>query len=101
MTPDLVPVRVAAQRLGIGESTYRRAAANGQVPPVVHIRGVARVGVRALDQYIEGLTLASSSTARPSAGAAAVGDDGGVGPSQHNGEQTPDPSTHNQTEVPR
>lgn len=58
--PDLVPVRVAASRLGISTSTYWRAAANGEVPPIVRVRRVARVGTAALDRYIEQLTGGTS-----------------------------------------
>ena len=98
VAPDLVPVSVAAARLGIGDTTYRRAAAAGQVPPIVRIRGVARVGVKALDRYIDQLTLAASDPAPSPAAGAAGSDTGGVGTPIHTGagEQSPaTPTTNN------
>jgi hypothetical protein len=93
--PDLIPVKVAAQRLGVSESTYRRAATAGQVPPIVKIRGVARVGVHALDRHIATLTLATPSASHGSAAVVEAPGIGGVGTPIHAGagEQNPTPPT--------
>ena len=100
--PDLISVRDAAARLSINELTYRRGAAAGEFPPIVKVRGRCRVGVRALDEFIERLTSAAPGVSH---GSAAVVETPGTGEAglvrPVDGEQATGHSTPQLQEVPK
>ena len=51
--PDVVNVKEAARRLGVHPDTLDRHLRDGTVPlPVIRIGRVRRIGVRALEQFI-------------------------------------------------